>query len=62
MWLGRTLMRLVEVVGGGARVGVVVLEVRDNWRRLHSSNLITILPGESDVLPKLDLTNSISDS
>lgn len=42
MWLGRTLMRLVEVVGGGARVGVVVLEVRDNWRRLHSSNLITL--------------------
>lgn len=42
-------------------MGVVVWGVRDNWRGLHSCNLITIVGRQSDVAPKLDLTDSVSD-
>lgn len=43
-------------------MGVVVWGVGDDWRGLHSCNLVTILWRQSNVAPELDLTNSISDS
>lgn len=50
----------LPIVGGGSGVVVVVRVVRDDRRRLHSCNLVTVLNGQRDVAAQLHLTNSIS--